>query len=146
MITLIQRVKSAKVKIEGEPSGEIGMGLLLYIGFEDGDDLNKIQWSVNKIVNLRTFQDNNGKMNLSLNDINGSLMVISNFTLPADLTESGRRPSFTKSAKTEIAEELYNQFIDECRKLNLKIATGKFGAMMEIDSVNDGPVNYILKR
>lgn len=146
MITLIQRIKKAKVKIEGIPSGEIDLGFLLYIGFEDGDDLNKVQWSVNKIVNLRTFQDNNGKMNLSLNDINGSLMIISNFTLPADIAESGRRPSFTKSAKPEIAEGLYNQFIEECRKLNVKVITGKFGAMMEIDSVADGPVNYILKK
>lgn len=146
MITLIQRVKKAKVKINEEPGGEIGAGFLLYIGFEDGDDLNKIQWTINKIFNLRTFTDKDGKMNLSLTDISGSLMVISNFTLPADLTESGRRPSFTKSAKPEIAEELYNQFIEECRKLNIKTVPGKFGAMMEIDSVADGPVNYILKK
>ncbi len=146
MITLIQRVKEAKVKINGNSGDEIDAGLLLYIGFEDGDDLNKIQWTINKIFNLRTFTDKDGKMNLSLTDINGSLMVISNFTLPADLGESGRRPSFTKSAKPEIAEELYNQFIDECRKLNVKVVTGEFGAMMEIDSVADGPVNYILKR
>jgi D-tyrosyl-tRNA(Tyr) deacylase len=146
MISLIQRVKKAKVKINGEPGGNIEAGFLLYIGFEDGDDLNKIQWTINKIFNLRTFTDKDGKMNHSLTDINGALMVISNFTLPADLTESGRRPSFTKSAKPEIAEGLYNQFIEECRKLNIKTVTGKFGAMMEIDSVADGPVNYILKK
>lgn len=146
MITLIQRVKSAKVKTDENSGDEIDAGFLLYIGFEDGDDLNKIQWTVNKILNLRTFSDKDVKMNLSLTDINGSLMVISNFTLPADLTESGRRPSFTKSAKPEIAEGLYNQFIEECRKLKIKTVTGKFGAMMEIDSVADGPVNYILKR
>ena len=146
MITLIQRVKSAKVSINNEIVGKIGKGLLLYIGFEEGDTLEKIQWSLNKIINLRTFQDKEDKMNLSLMDIGGELMAISNFTLPCDLNESGRRPSFTKSAKPELAENLYNQFIEECKKQNIKIASGKFGAMMDIDSITDGPVNFILKR
>lgn len=146
MITLIQKVKQAKVSIQGQTVGEINKGLLLYVGFEDGDNLEKIQWSINKIINCRIFADKEDKMNLSLLDINGSLMAISNFTLPADLTESGRRPSFTKSAKPEIAEGLYNQFIEECRKQNINIACGKFGAMMDIDSVADGPVNFILKK
>ena len=146
MITLIQRVKNAKVSVENQIIGEIGHGLLLYIGFEDGDRLEKIQWSINKIVNLRIFSDKEDKMNLSLGDVSGEIMAISNFTLPADLNESGRRPSFTKSAKPEIAEGLYNQFIEECKKQNIKIASGKFGAMMEIESTNDGPVNFILKK
>ena len=146
MITLIQRVKHAAVSIENQIVGEIGNGLLLYIGFEEGDNLETIQWSINKIVNLRIFADKEDKMNLSLIDINGSVMAISNFTLPADLTESGRRPSFTKSAKPAIAENLYNQFIEECKKQNIKIAAGKFGAMMDIESMADGPVNFILKR
>ena len=146
MITLIQRVKHAKVSVEKQIISEIGQGLLLYIGFEDGDNLEKIQWSINKIVNLRIFSDKEDKMNLSLIDINGELMAISNFTLPADLNESGRRPSFTKSAKPEIAEGLYNQFIEECKKQNIKTACGKFGAMMLIESVADGPVNFILKK
>lgn len=146
MIILIQRVKSAKVDIEGSTTGKITNGLLLYIGFEANDNLEKIQWSVNKIVNLRIFPDNERKMNLSLLDIKGEILVISNFTLPADLNESGKRPSFTKSAKPEIAENLYNQFIEECKKQNVKTETGKFGAMMDIESINDGPVNFILKR
>ena len=146
MITLIQRVKSANVKVESQSISEIGNGLLLYIGFEDGDSLEKIQWSINKIINLRIFADKEDKMNLSLIDVNGSIMAISNFTLPADLTESGRRPSFTKSAKPEIAENLYNQFIEECQKQNIKTTSGKFGAMMNIESVADGPVNFILKK
>ncbi len=146
MITLIQRVKSAKVSVSSQIIGEIGKGLLLYIGFEDGDNLEKILWSINKIINLRIFSDKEDKMNLSLLDINGELMAISNFTLPADLNESGRRPSFTKSAKPEIAEGLYNQFLEECKKQNIKTAQGKFGAMMEIDSIADGPVNFILKK
>ncbi len=146
MITLIQRVKGAEVTVENQVIGEIGKGLLLYIGFEDGDNLEKIQWSINKIINLRIFSDKEGKMNLSLMDIKGELMVISNFTLPADLNESGRRPSFTKSTKPELAEGLYNQFIEECKKQNIKTAIGKFGAMMDIDSVADGPVNFILKK
>ena len=146
MITLIQRVKHAKVSVEKQIIGEIGQGLLLYIGFEDGDNLEKIQWSINKIVNLRIFSDKEDTMNLSLIDINGELMAISNFTLPADLNESGRRPSFTKSAKPEIAEGLYNQFIEECKKQNIKTACGKFGAMMLIESADYGPVNFILKK
>lgn len=146
MIILIQRVLSAEVKIENQMAGEIKHGILLYTGFENGDDLEKIKWCINKIVNLRMFSDNEGKMNLSLLDVRGSLMIISNFTLPADLNESGRRPSFTKSAKPEIAEDLYNQFINECRKLNINTASGEFGADMKIDSIVDGPVNFILKR
>lgn len=146
MITLIQRVKSASVSIENQTVDEINNGLLLYIGFEEGDSLEKIQWSINKIINLRIFSDKEGKMNKSLIDIGGSIMAISNFTLCADLNESGRRPSFSKSAKPEPAEKLYNQFIDECKKQNIKIETGKFGAMMDIDSIADGPVNFILKK
>ena len=146
MITLIQRVKKAEVVVDSKVIGYINKGLLLYIGFEEGDNLEKIQWSINKIINLRIFADNEGKMNLSLLDINVELMIISNFTLPADLNESGRRPSFTKSLKPELAEKLYNQFIEECKKQNVKIATGKFGAMMDIESVADGPVNFVLKR
>ena len=146
MITLIQRVKQAKVSISGQIIGEINKGLLLYIGFEDGDNIEKIQWSINKIINLRIFGDKEDKMNLSLLDANGEIMAISNFTLPADLNESGRRPSFTKSAKPELAESLYNQFIEECKKQNIKIATGKFGRMMDIDSIADGPVNFVLRR
>ncbi len=146
MITLIQRVKKANVSVDGNIIGSIEQGLLLYIGFEDGDNLEKSQWSVNKIINLRMFSDNEGKMNLSLVDVSGALLIISNFTLPADLNESGRRPSFTKSAKPEIAEGLYEQFIEECKKQNIKTASGRFGAMMDIDSINDGPVNFILKR
>ncbi len=148
MLTLIQRVKSATVveTYHGTSLGKIDKGLLLYIGFEDGDDLEKIQWSINKIINLRIFSDKEDKMNLSLVDIGGELMAISNFTLPADLTESGRRPSFTKSAKPEFAESLYNQFLEECKKKNIKIAHGKFGAMMDIESIADGPVNFVLKK
>ena len=146
MITLIQRVKSGSVTVDGQVIGSINKGLLLYIGFEDGDNLEKTQWSINKIINLRIFADKEDKMNLSLIDVNGELMVISNFTLPADLNESGRRPSFTKSAKPDIAEDLYNQFIEECKKQNIKTECGKFGGMMDIKSVADGPVNFIVKR
>ena len=146
MITLIQRIKQAKVTIDNQIIGEIAKGLLLYIGFEEGDNLEKIKWTINKIINLRIFSDNEDKMNLSLLDVKGEIMAISNFTLCADLNESGRRPSFSKSAKPELAQILYNQFIEECKKQNIKIACGKFGAMMNIESVNDGPVNFILKR
>ncbi len=146
MITLIQRVKSASVSVEVKIVGEVSSGLLLYVGLEDGDNLEKITWSINKIINLRIFPDSEGKMNLSLIDVKGSLLVISNFTLPADLTESGRRPSFTKSLKPELAEGLYNQFIEECKKLNINTAFGIFGADMKVSSINDGPINFILRR
>ena len=150
MITLIQRVKSASVETRHGASlqtiGKIDNGLLLYIAFEEGDNTEKIQWSINKIINLRIFSDNVGKMNLSLNDVKGSILIISNFTLCADLNESGRRPSFSKSAKPDLAENLYNQFIEECKKQKIEVAQGKFGAMMDIESVNDGPVNFILRR
>ena len=146
MITLIQRVKSAKVTVQNELVGEIAKGLLLYIGFEESDHIEKIKWSINKIINLRIFSDAEDKMNLSLIDVKGEIMAISNFTLPADLNESGRRPSFTKSAKPDLAENLYNQFIEECKKQNIKIANGKFGAMMDIESVADGPINFVLRK
>lgn len=146
MITLIQRVSRARVTTGNDVLGEINKGLLLYIGFEEGDNLEKIKWSTNKIVTLRIFSDDKGKMDLSLLDVKGELMIISNFTLCADLNESGRRPSFSKSAKPEIAEDLYNQFIDECKKNDIKIASGKFGAMMDIESIADGPVNLILRK
>ncbi len=146
MIAIIQRVKNARVTVQNQVIGEIAYGLLLYIGFEEGDDLETIQGSINKITNLRIFADKEDKMNLSLIDINGELMAISNFTLPADLNESGRRPSFTKSAKPDIAEALYNLFIEECKKQSIKIACGEFGAMMEIESIADGPVNFTLKK
>lgn len=146
MITLIQRVKYTTVTVENQILGKTSKGLLLYIGFEEGDDLEKIKWSINKIINLRIFSDKEDKMNLSLLDVKGEIMAISNFTLPSDLNDSGRRPSFTRSAKPEIAEDLYNKFIDECKKLNIKIENGQFGAMMDIDSCADGPVNFVLKR
>ncbi len=146
MITLIQRVKNASVSVDDKTISDIGSGLLLYLGLEDGDNLEKINWCINKIINLRIFPDSDGKMNLSLLDIKGSLLVISNFTLPADLTESGRRPSFTRSLKPELAEGLYNQFIEECKKLNINTASGIFGADMKVSSINDGPINFILKR
>ena len=146
MITLLQRVNQAKVTIDSQIVGKIGKGLLLYIAFEEGDDIEKIKWSINKIINLRMFSDKEDKMNLSLIDVKGEIMAISNFTLPADLNESGRRPSLTKSAKPDLAENLYNQFLEECKKQNIKIASGKFGAMMDIESVADGPANFILKR
>jgi len=146
MQTLIQRVKEAKVNIDGSNVGQINLGLLLYIGFEDGDDIEKIKWCVNKIINTRIFSDESGKMNKSLIDVGGEILAISNFTLPADLTESGRRPSFTKSAKPEIANKLYDDFIKECKAQNIKTEAGKFGAMMDVSSVNDGPVNFMLKK
>lgn len=145
MITLIQRVKSADVTVDKDIIGKINQGLLLYTGYEENDSEEKNEWTVNKIINLRIFQDENEKMNRSLLDVNSSVLLISNFTLPADLAESGRRPSFTKSAKPEIAEKLYDNLIQHFKSKKIQIETGKFGAMMYINSVADGPVNFILR-
>ena len=145
MIALIQRVKSAKVIIDKNIEGEICSGLLIYVGFENNDNLEKINWAINKIINLRMFSDKEGKMNLSLLEINGEVLTIPNFTLPCDLNDSGRRPSFSNAASPLVAEDLYNKFNNNLKEKNVTLALGRFGAMMDIESVADGPVNFILR-
>lgn len=146
MITLVQRVNHAKVIVEQAIVGQISVGLLLYIGFENGDEIEDITWAVKKIANLRMFPDEEGKMNKSLLEVNGEVLAISNFTLPANLTDSGRRPSFSKSECPEKAVNLYSDFIEEFKRLSVKTEAGIFGAMMQVESAADGPVNFILKR
>ena len=146
MISVVQRVYEASVKINGEVYGSINNGLLVFFCVEDGDTDDKIQYMSEKILNLRIFEDDNGKMSKSLQDINGDMLIISQFTLAADCSK-GRRPDFTGAAKPDIAKEMYNKFIEDVSsKINGKTATGQFGADMEVSLINDGPVTMIIKR
>jgi len=144
MKIIIQRVSDASVKINNTIKGQIGQGFLILLGISQTDSQNEIDWLVNKIINLRIFSDHLGKMNLSLKDINGDILLISQFTLFAS-TKKGNRPSFLKSAKPEIAIPLYTQFIETLsQKLNKQIETGEFGADMQVSLTNDGPVTITI--
>jgi len=144
MKAIIQRVKNARVEIENKTIGEIGKGILVFLGVKDGDTEKDVQFLVEKILNLRIFSDKENKMNLSLLDIKGEILIVSQFTLYGDC-KKGRRPSFTDAALPETAEKLYEDFIKEAKKSGLKTETGKFGAMMQVELVNDGPVTFILE-
>ncbi|NIP38921.1 MAG: D-tyrosyl-tRNA(Tyr) deacylase [Candidatus Dadabacteria bacterium] len=143
MKIVIQRVKQAKVKVNSEVIGKIQQGLLILIGVEKGDELSDIEYLASKILNLRIFEDENSKMKLSVTDIQGEILAVSQFTLLGDCRK-GRRPSFDKSAKGEEAMELYNYFVEELKKSDLNIQTGQFGAHMEVELINDGPLTFIL--
>ena len=144
MIAAIQRVAEASVKISGKVHGDIQTGLLVLIGIETADDSNDIDWLVNKIINLRIFPDEKGVMNLSLADIDGEVLVISQFTLQAS-TKKGNRPSYIKAARPEIAIPLYEEFVTLINgKLNKQVKTGEFGADMKVSLINDGPVTIII--
>ncbi|MGI8812319.1 MAG: D-aminoacyl-tRNA deacylase [Pyrinomonadaceae bacterium] len=143
MRAVVQRVTRAKVTVEGEATGEIGEGLLVLLGVGASDEESDAVYLVHRIVNLRIFGDADGKMNLSLIDTGGSLLVVSQFTLYAD-TSRGRRPSFTGSAVPEKADDLYRFFVSEARKLVERVETGRFQAMMDVELINAGPVTIIL--
>jgi D-tyrosyl-tRNA(Tyr) deacylase len=146
MKAVVQRVSSANVKIDGKVHGEIGQGLLVLLGIKEGDDAETMKWFSNKLVNLRVFADRDGKMNRSVLDIEGGILLISNFTIYGD-TRKGYRPSFSKAAKPESAEPLYNKMLDFLRDNNpIKIESGIFGAMMDVSLVNDGPVTVIIEK
>ena len=144
MRVIIQRVLNSDVKIENVVKGEIKKGLNLLVGFGPDDTASDIDKAVEKIVNLRIFEDENGKMNLSLLDVSGDVLIISQFTLYADI-KKGRRPSFTNAAPPDIANSLYEKFILKMRE-NVKgrVETGSFGADMKVSILNDGPVTIIL--
>ena len=143
MKAVIQRVKKAEVRIENKTVGDIGKGLLVLLGVERNDSLGDVQYLAAKTLELRIFEDDASKMNLSVQDIKGEIMVVSQFTLLGDCRK-GRRPSFTDAAPPHHANELYEQFVSHVSKSHLKVATGEFQAMMEIHLVNDGPVTFIL--
>lgn len=142
---VIQRVKNAQVDINNKDVAKINNGFLVLIGITHTDTKDIADYLVKKLINLRVFEDENGKMNLSLNDINGSLLLVSQFTLYADCS-SGNRPSFTDAAKPDFANELYEYIIDECKKKIDKVETGVFGADMKVSLINDGPVTIILEK
>ena len=144
MRLVIQRASEASVKIEDEIVGKIQQGLVILIGIEEQDTTEDADWLIQKISQLRVFSDENGKMNLSILEIKGSFLIISQFTLHAS-TKKGNRPSYIKAAKPEIAIPLYNYFIDSLKtNSNLLVETGKFGADMKVALVNDGPVTIIM--
>ena len=143
MKCVVQRVSSSKVTVGNEVIGSIGSGLNILLGIQDGDSNEDIKKLVNKIVNLRIFQDENNKMNLSLLDVKGEALIISQFTLIGNL-KRGRRPSFDKSATPDVANSLYEEFVQEVSNSGIKTQTGKFGAMMDVEIHNDGPVTFIL--
>ncbi len=141
---LIQRVSSASVVVDGNCVGEINQGILLLLGVEKEDDRTKADKLLDKVINYRIFSDDSDKMNLSLKDIEGELLVVSQFTLVAE-TSKGKRPGFSKGAPPALGEELYNYFIQTAKNTGLKIATGKFGADMKVSLTNDGPVTFWLE-
>ncbi|PIT51007.1 D-aminoacyl-tRNA deacylase [Snodgrassella alvi] len=143
MIALIQRVKQASVCVNGETVGQIEQGLLVLLGIERGDDLQKAERLCDKVLGYRVFCDQDGKMNLNVQQVNGQLLVVSQFTLAAD-TKKGTRPSFTKGATPSEANHLYNYFVELCQK-QLITKTGIFAADMQVSLVNDGPVTFWLQ-
>ena len=142
---VVQRVKNAKVDIEGKCVGSIGKGFLVLIGVTHEDTKLEADYLVRKLVNLRVFEDDKGKMNLGLKDVAGELLLVSQFTLYADCS-SGNRPSFVEAARPEKAEELYEYVAQECKKVVSKVECGVFGADMQVELVNDGPVTILLEK
>jgi D-tyrosyl-tRNA(Tyr) deacylase len=144
MRAVIQRVKFASVKVKGDVIGQIGPGLLILLGIEDADNELDAEWLAKKITDLRIFSDEAGKMNLDVKNINGGLLVVSQFTLHASI-KKGTRPSFIKAARPEKAIPLYEYFIQESgERMGRKVETGKFGADMEVELLNEGPVTIII--
>ncbi|GGW51976.1 D-aminoacyl-tRNA deacylase [Alishewanella tabrizica] len=144
MKALIQRVSQASVTVAGETVGAIERGLLVLLGVEAGDSVTDVQKLAEKVVRYRVFGDDNGKMNLNVQQAGGSLLVVSQFTLAAD-TRSGLRPSFTPAAAPVLAENYYQQFCQACRTLGVVVETGRFAADMQVSLINDGPVTFLLE-
>lgn len=142
---IVQRVSMAEVKVDGNVVGKINKGYLVLLGVTHTDTKETANYLVKKLCNLRIFEDENGKMNLNINQVEGSLLIVSQFTLYGDCTE-GNRPSFTNAAKPEMANELYEYFCNECKKNNIKVEKGVFGAEMKVTLLNDGPVTIILEK
>jgi D-tyrosyl-tRNA(Tyr) deacylase len=145
MRVLLQRVSRAEVRVDGKVVGKVGSGFCLLVGFTHGDGADQLEWMADKVVGLRLFGDDEGKMNRSLEDVGGELLVVSQFTLYGD-ARKGRRPSFIDAARPEEAQALYELFVERLRARGVRVETGEFGAMMEVDLVNDGPVTLWLER
>ena len=143
MRIVIQRVTTAKVEVNQRLISEIGHGLLVLLGVKENDNDEDVKYLAEKTVNLRIFEDKNGKMNLSVRDTGGSILIVSQFTLYAD-TKRGRRPCFSEASRPSVAEELYLRFINTVSEYNVPVASGQFGAMMDVSLVNGGPVTIII--
>jgi len=143
MRAVVQRVSNARVRVDGVTTGEVGVGLLILLGVRNGDTLVQVRWLADKVANLRIFPDGDGKMNRSLIDIGGGALVVSQFTLYGDCRK-GRRPSFIDAAAPADAEPLYEAFAAELRGLELAVGTGRFGADMKVELLNDGPVTLVI--
>lgn len=144
MKALLQRVSSASVEIDGKCVGQIGQGLLVLLGIAQQDDPAKANKLADRLLGYRVFADDSGRMNCSIKDIQGELLVVSQFTLCAD-TSKGLRPGFSTAAAPELAENLYQTFVDQCRQHLTKVETGVFGADMQVALINDGPVTFMLE-
>ena len=145
MKVVVQKVLNASVVVNKEEVGKINSGLLIFVGFTHNDNISNIKYIVNKIVNLRIFEDNNNVMNLSAKELNKELLVVSQFTLYADTTK-GNRPSYINSLKHEEASVLYDLFVEELKKSNLKVETGIFRSDMKVNLINDGPTTIIIEK
>ena len=145
MRVVLQRVTRASVTIDDRVAGEIGAGFLLLAGFTHGDTPAQVDWMAEKVAGLRLFSDADGKMNLALADVGGAVLVVSQFTLYGDAAK-GRRPSFIDAAPPEVAIPLYERFLDRLRALGLAVEAGEFGADMQVELLNDGPVTLMLER
>lgn len=145
MRVLLQRVSRAEVRVEGRVTGAIGRGFLLLVGLTHADTEAQLAWMADKVTGLRLFGDADGKMNLGLEDVGGALLVVSQFTLYGD-AQKGRRPSFIGAARPELAVPLYERFVAMLRERGARVETGEFGAMMDVELVNDGPVTLWLER
>lgn len=145
MKLVVQRVKNAKVDVDRKTVGKIDKGFLVLLGVTQNDTKNEADYLVKKLCNLRVFEDENSKMNLSIKDVGGELLIVSQFTLYADCT-GGNRPSFVNAAKPEIAEPLYQYFCSECENNGIHVEKGIFGADMKVSLLNDGPVTIILEK
>jgi D-tyrosyl-tRNA(Tyr) deacylase len=144
MKIVLQRVREASVSVGNEVVGKIGQGVCLLVGFEQGDQEEEAQHLAHKIVELRIFPDEHGKMNRSLLDVQGEVLVVSQFTLAGSL-KKGRRPSFDNAEEPSRAEVLFESFVDQIRKTGLNVETGVFAALMDVQLINDGPVTFILQ-
>ena len=145
MKIVVQRVSKAKVEVENKVVGKVDKGFLVLLGITHEDTEEKADYLVKKLCNLRVFEDENGKMNLNLKDVNGKLLIVSQFTLYADCS-NGNRPSFTNAAKPDKANKLYEYFCSECVKNDIKVEKGIFGADMKVSLINDGPVTIVLEK
>ena len=143
MKIIVQRVNFAEIFVNNKFKGKIQKGIVAYIGITNGDSVKDIDFCIDKLINLRIFDDENGKLNLSVKDINGNLLIVSNFTIYGN-TKKGRRPNYTDSAPASEAYEIYNLFVKKLEQTGIRFETGEFGQYMRIVSENDGPVNLII--